>query len=130
MASRLDRIQDWSALAKEAEYDPKKLAKICSVSLRQLERFAKETFRLTPQVWLKSLRLVEAENLLRGGFSAKSTAITLGYKQLSHFSREFKKHTGVPPTAFVAEVFFGTKLELTIEPNQIVSPTDKSVAVR
>jgi AraC-like DNA-binding protein len=130
MASRLDRIRDWSALAKKAEYDPKNLAKFCSVSLRQLERFAKETFGLTPQAWLKSLRLAEAQNLLRGGLSAKSTAFTLGYKQLSHFSREFKKHAGVPPTAFAAEEFFRTKLVLTIGPTPIVSSSDKSVAVR
>ena len=103
MASRLDRIKDWSDLARKAEYDPGQLAAICSVSLRQLQRFTKENFQLTPQTWLNTLRLSEAKRLLRDGMSAKSTAITLGYKQLSHFSREFKRHAGLPPTAFAME---------------------------
>lgn len=109
MRSRLNRIQDWVVLVKRAEYEPRRLAQLCEISLRQLERFTRDRFGQTLKHWVRSLRLTEAEVLLRNGTSAKSTAIELGYKQLSHFSRDFKKHAGLAPAAFATEAFLGSR---------------------
>ena len=100
MGSRLDRVADWETLAKKANYSPKALAVLSAVSLRQLERYTKEVFRQGPHEWLRRLRLRQARRLLRQGWTVKATAYALGFKQPSHFSREFKRQTGIAPVLF------------------------------
>jgi AraC-like DNA-binding protein len=53
---------------------------------------------------LRHLRLNKAKELLRQGWTIKSTAYELGFKQPSHFSREFKRQTGTAPASFAARV--------------------------
>ena len=103
MNSRLDRIRDWTDLAKRAEFDCQRLACLCDVSLRQLERYSKLRFARCPQSWLNDLRLIEAQRLLKSGLTIKEAAYALGFKQASHFCRKFKSYTGVTPTRFVSE---------------------------
>ena len=102
MSSKLDRIQDWLALAKHAKYSARRLATLCRVSLRQLERYFNDSFDRPPQEWLNEARFREAEKLLLNGLSVKEVAYRLGFKQASHFSRLFKQHTGRPPSAYGA----------------------------
>ena len=50
--------------------------------------------------------LLEAKRLLLySDKPADEIAIELGYKSLSHFSKFFKKHEGVSPTAFKKRKF-------------------------
>jgi len=98
MASRLTRVSNWEELAEEAGYNPKNLADRCGVSLRQLERFIPQATGKTPQRWLNDLRQQKACELIASGQSVKEVSIRLGYKQSSHFSREFKRFHGVPPS--------------------------------
>src|SRR5712671_5959488 len=44
MNPRLLRITDWENLARQADFEPGKMADICPVSIRQLERFFAERF--------------------------------------------------------------------------------------
>ena len=97
MGSRLDRVTDWTGLATRARYNAKDLAAQCKVSLRQLERYCKVAFKRAPEAWLNEMRLREAENLLRRGLSIKEISFLLGFKQVSHFCREFKRHKGRRP---------------------------------
>ena len=53
--------------------------------------------------WLTSVRLREAGDRIRAGGRVKEVALDLGYKQLSHFSREFKRAYGLPPSSMAAE---------------------------
>ena|SRR5207302_11224442 len=102
MYSRLDRIGEWAILAPQAEFNSKKLAALCKVSSRQLERYFRRSFQKSPQTWLNAVRLYEAARLLHSGASVKETAFHLGFKQVSHFSREFKRHVGIAPNIFVS----------------------------
>jgi AraC-like DNA-binding protein len=52
---------------------------------------------VSPRVWLFEQRQRQALELLRDGSSVKETAIILGYKSPTHFSRDFKKHFGYSP---------------------------------
>ena len=99
MNSRLHQIQNWTELARQANWSATLLAKKCNVSVRTLERFFHEKMGKSPQVWLAEQRQREALELLRVSSSVKETAITLGYKHPTHFSRDFKKHWGHSPAA-------------------------------
>src|SRR6267378_4250911 len=102
MCSRLDRIGEWNVLAPRAQFSSKKLAELCDVSSRQLERYFKNSFRQSPQSWLNTVRLAEAARLLHGGTSVKETAFHLGFKQVYHFSRAFKRRVGIAPSIFAS----------------------------
>ena len=103
MSSRLDQIrtEQWEAKASAAGFHPLQLARLCQVSLRQLERHFLSAYQLTPKVWLAQYRLHEGHRLvLEGLLSVKAIAFQLNFKHPSSFSRAFKKFYGVSPTKF------------------------------
>ena len=97
MRSRLNRIVNWEQIAEEALYSTHSLAKIVGVSVRQLERYFEEENRGQPHEWLNLLRQTKAMQLLASGRTVKEVANQMGYKQASHFSREFKRYYGIAP---------------------------------
>ena len=103
MKSGLNSVKTWEPIAAECRYSALRVAGRCGVSARSLRRFAQEAFGQSPHEWLHSLRLRLAVEKLSKGTPAKVTAIDLGYKYLSHFSRDFKKEFGVCPTECDAE---------------------------
>jgi AraC-like DNA-binding protein len=102
MGSRMTRIGDWDLLASKAGYDARQLASICQISIRQLERFFRQSFESSPQAWLNRVRLSVAQQLLMQGLTVKETAYRLGFKQPSHFCRQFRHFTGCTPNNFGA----------------------------
>jgi transcriptional regulator GlxA family with amidase domain len=94
---------DWERLASEAHYDAKTFARLCNLSIRQLERRFHREIGRTPQSWLDELRLRVAEDLLLAGRPVKSVAYDLGFKQSSHFCRRFKLHYSLTPSQFAAQ---------------------------
>jgi AraC-like DNA-binding protein len=110
MASRLIRVTNWEELAEEAGYNAKKLAERCGVSRRQLERYFPRVTGKTPQQWLNYLRQQKALELIASGQSVKEVSFRLGYKQSSHFSREFKRFHGVAPSELPAPDFSSMSL--------------------
>jgi len=100
MASHLDHITNWNVRAGQARFTVRNLAALCQVSNRQLERFFKQRFEQSPELWLKHVRLWRAQALLADGLSVKETAYAVGFKQVSHFCREFKRLTGITPFTF------------------------------
>jgi transcriptional regulator GlxA family with amidase domain len=98
MNTKLNHIRDWIALVREAKWSTLGLAKKCGVSMRTLERhFIKEVHK-RPKAWILEKRLLDGLDLLRSGHSVKETADRVGYKNATHFSREFKNHCGHRPT--------------------------------
>jgi len=90
---------EWKRLAHSVGFRPKKLAEVAGVSLRTLERHFRSRYGVTVSGWLASIRLREASERIRAGSRVKEVALDLGYKQLSHFSREFKRAYGSPPSS-------------------------------
>ena len=78
-----------------------KLADLCGVSQRQMERlFLREIGTSARSLYLH-LRLERAERLLTyGDMSVRETAIACGFSSLSQFSRAFKAHYGKPPSSY------------------------------
>lgn len=98
MSSRLEYVQQWESLADKARYRPGDLAVLCQISLRTLERHFQKNYGVTVSHWLRELRLGRAYQGLLAGKAVKEVAYEQGYKQVSHFSREFKNHFGVSPS--------------------------------
>jgi transcriptional regulator GlxA family with amidase domain len=98
MRGRLHQIQNWDALAAEAAYNVRGLARCAGVSVRQLERFFSTVSGLTPDAFLRQSRMKRALELLSETPQIKEVAAILHYKQAAHFSREFRRFYGKSPT--------------------------------
>ncbi len=76
------------------------LAKLSGRSLSTFHRDFKRIFSTSPHKWLLKQRLQKAkELLLTSGKGASAIYLELGFKDLAHFSRVFKKEFGIPPSA-------------------------------
>jgi len=87
-------------LANQSNYQPVKMAQLCQISLRHLERTLKIEFGCTPRQWLKIQRLNKALLMLRNAQSVKQVAYALAYPQIPQFCREFKTRFGITPKEF------------------------------
>jgi transcriptional regulator GlxA family with amidase domain len=88
----LEQITDWEGLVIEAKYSQRSLAKITGYSVRHLQRHILDRYKKKLSAFISGIRLQKAYILLKSGFSIKQTALGLGYKQVSHFCRCFKRH--------------------------------------
>lgn len=88
------------SLASQSNYQPVKMARLCRVSLRQLERLSKVEWGCTPRQWLRMQRLNNALLLLSKAQSVKQVAYSLAYAQIPQFCREFKARFGITPKQF------------------------------
>jgi AraC-like DNA-binding protein len=91
--------QNWEKLAAEANYRPRELAALCTVSLRTLQRHFSMNYQVTLGEWLRQLRVNRAYQRIQAGESIKYVSYELGFKQPSHFSRVFKQVHGVTPSS-------------------------------
>jgi len=98
MDKRSGEGESWEALAHRAQFKPARLALICDVSLRTVQRHFSKQYGMKVGEWLRSVRLHNAYWRLRKGDSVKEIAIDLGYTQVSNFSRDFKRFHGFCPS--------------------------------
>lgn len=99
--SPASRLRNWKMMAEGADYQPGRLANLCGVSLRQLERQFQGDLGESPSQWLRRERMERAKKVLLRLGSATETAMVMGFSQLSHFSREFKRVVGTSPKAWL-----------------------------
>ncbi len=90
------------SLARRGGYRSSELAHICRVSHRQLQRFFRARFGLTPRQFLDEMRLNEAPHLLAELNSIKQVSYELGFNHPSHFIRKFKRVYGCTPMEFLS----------------------------
>jgi AraC-like DNA-binding protein len=100
MSGKVVRTQDWEQVAKQAEFKPAKMATLCSMSERHLQRIFKKHLQRTPSQWLRELQCRLAKQLISQGYSSKAAAAELNFATDAHFCREFKKVFGTPPQSF------------------------------
>lgn len=96
------RADEWVDNARRSGYKLVRMSKTVGISERQLRRYTKKLFGCSPHHLLKVQRLIAAKRMLRERRSVKSVCFLLGFKQPSHFSRDFKTYHGLSPTAFLA----------------------------
>ena len=76
------------------------LARIAGVSPYHLIRVFGRAFGVSPYAYVKQLRVVHAQRMLRRGISATEVAFAVGFSDQSHLNRAFKAMVGVTPGAF------------------------------
>ena len=128
MSKRLEKIEDWEALAREADFEPGTMAALCPISLRQLERHFRLHFQKTPRQWVRELRCRQAQELVIRGYSNKAIVAELRFGSESHFCHEFKKVVGVSPQSR-APVFARTK-DMSLSGNNVALRQSSSVEQR
>ena len=61
----------------------------------------KEVMQVPPLQYAKSVKLFEAQRLLKEGRRVSEAGYSVGYNNLGQFSREYKRHFGYAPSATV-----------------------------
>jgi len=83
----------------------RELARVCGVTPAYLCRLFRRYLDITPWQYLMQLRLQVAERLLRGTtMSVAAVANLVGFNDLRHFQRVFRRTYGIPPSQ-VRETF-------------------------
>jgi AraC-like DNA-binding protein len=95
-------LNHWLEVARRLDYNADRLSKELQISRRQLERSTHKHLGKTPQNWLNGERLIAALGMMKPHCRVKIIAYQLGFKQPSHFSREFKHYYGVSPKSLLA----------------------------
>jgi AraC-like DNA-binding protein len=126
MSGMVVRTQDWEKMAREAEFKPSKMATLCSMSERHLQRIFKKHLQRTPSQWLRELQCRLAKQLISQGYSSKAAAAELNFATDAHFCREFKKVFGTPPQTFAPA--HGMSLKLSVLDHHPHQATSAAVA--
>ncbi|WP_405152536.1 helix-turn-helix domain-containing protein [Paenibacillus sp. FSL K6-0108] len=77
------------------------IAKTLNMSTSQINRIFREVYGQAPRKFLSETLLNEAQRLLnQTDLNIDHIAMMLGYKTNAHFSRQFKRWTGIAPSEF------------------------------
>jgi len=88
-------------LATGTEYNTiSELALECGASRFQLIRAFKKAYGLTPEDFRRQLRVQRARNLLMQPLSLADIAVTAGFADQSHMTREFRRLIGLTPHTY------------------------------
>lgn len=80
------------------------LAELCGLSEAYFRRLFNGLYGLSPNRYIRSLKLQRAQALLQSGlFSVSEVCYLSGFRDESYFSREFRKQIGCPPRDFVSQ---------------------------
>lgn len=78
------------------------LASIAKLSPFHLVRVFKSEVGVSPHEFQTQVRITKAQDLLRAGHSITEAAIETGFFDQSHFSRNFKRITGLTPGTYLS----------------------------
>lgn len=77
------------------------IAQLCGMSEPHLRKLFNAAFSVSPSIYIRNIRLNYAKELLRTGeYSVTAVALMSGFNNVSYFTREFKKNTGVSPREY------------------------------
>jgi AraC-like DNA-binding protein len=91
MSARSFRSEDWEKLAIKAEFRPARMAALCRISPKQLQRIFNEVFQKTPTRWMREFRCRLVLTLVAEGYTYKAIAAELHFASETHLCHDFRK---------------------------------------
>ena len=92
-------MKEWEEVARESGFNSGKMAALCSISERQLQRLFHRSLGLTPAQYYVTLRLRRARELLQQtAMPITSIAVACGFRSPAHFSKSYRAVFGHPPS--------------------------------
>lgn len=77
------------------------LSKMCDITPEYFRKIFKVFYGVSPVRYINNLKISSAKELLESQmYSVTEAALQSGYNEMSHFSREFKKLTGISPSEY------------------------------
>ena len=95
------RGQFWNLAGRVARYNARLLAENAQTNIRQIERYCRKDLGRSPQELFNEQRIIAARALLLETGSVKRVAMELGFKQVSHFCRQFKHYYDITPSEYL-----------------------------
>lgn len=96
--ARVRRSIGWIRDHSEEVLRTAELAEIAGMSVATFHRHFRAATAMSPLQYQKTLRLHAARRLLVSGMDASHVAYSVGYESTSHFSRDYRRAFGVPPS--------------------------------
>ena len=99
--TRLQPVIDYISLHYIENIKNDTLASIAGMSTVYFRKQFTDIFGISPIAYIKKLRMEKAKEMLKSDYGTLTDlARMLGYSSLYDFSRDFKKHTGIPPSMY------------------------------
>lgn len=99
-----DQIEQVAGDAHEQEHvlmGIREMARVMGYSPSYCNRVFHQVYGMSPRQYMSSLKLRRAKQLLLDhGLTIEQIAVQLGYKDIAHFSRQFKRWTDLSPSQF------------------------------
>jgi AraC-like DNA-binding protein len=96
---RISKVVDYIHNNMDQPVSVKKLADIVHMSESTFYMNFKDVMQVTPLQYAKSVKLFEAQRLIKEGKRVNEASYLVGYNNLGQFSREYKRHFGFVPSA-------------------------------
>jgi len=96
-SAHLHRVKDYIHAHFQRDVTVAELAAVSGLSRAHLTRAFTAAFHMPPHVYLNSVRIAQAQALIRRGLPLAATAIECGFADQSHLTRRFKGSVGVSP---------------------------------
>ena len=78
------------------------LSALCNIGPAYFRKLFKQAYGISPIKYINNLKIMHAKELISSGmYTITQAAEQSGYTDMSHFSREFKKTTGIAPSNFL-----------------------------
>ena len=88
----------------DPDFNVEFLAKSICVSRAQIHRKMKEMTGINISDLIRNIRLEQAGRMIKEGkANVSQVAYSLGFNNLSHFSKAFKDHYGIPPSEYAKQ---------------------------
>ncbi len=96
---RISKAVDYIHANLDRPVSVEKLARVVHMSRTAFYLNFKEVMQLSPLQYAKSVKLFEAQKLIKGGKRVNEASYLVGYNNLAQFSREYKRQFGYTPSA-------------------------------